>query len=98
MDQRIKDNWAAVKASRATTTFRVDFGVGDLAKVVGTVIGLPVALIALMIAGAFVAENSKPCGYIDRERIDPITGEIVQSRGAVFVPRDQPCPPGTIPP
>lgn len=93
-DARIRDNWEALKRARVTIKFTVDFGPGDFLALVGTVLGVPLAVVGLVVAALFIG-TTKMCGVGRHVRRDPITNEEVVESGIIFVPSDQRCPPGT---
>lgn len=71
MDSRIKDNWQVIRKAKATGTFKVEFGPGDLLAVVATVLAIPVIAIAVIAiavtGGAWAEKNIKWCGYYGHE-------------------------------
>ncbi|HEU5320803.1 MAG TPA: hypothetical protein VFX28_08370, partial [Methylomirabilota bacterium] len=95
MDDRIKNHWDVLRTARATTTLTVDFGPGDVLALVATVIGVPLAAIAMLVGGAWFGANHDACGYEDQEYYDPYTQKWERGKGVTFVPKGEPCPPGT---
>ncbi|WP_199440107.1 LGFP repeat-containing protein [Umezawaea beigongshangensis] len=95
MDDRVKDNFELIRGVRWSAAFTVDFGPGDLLAVVASVVGVPLAAIAMFFGGAFFGENVKVCGRYGHMYYDPVAGESSEERGVVFVPKGEPCPPGT---
>lgn len=96
-DPFIKDNWEIIRNARVVTQFKVDFGPGDVLAIIATVIGLPVAAIALAAGLAFLAKDKKPCGYATHEVWDAQRGEWIKTTGAVFVDRNSMCPVDAVP-
>lgn len=88
----IREQWDAFRSCQVTTSLKMNFGPGDLLAMVATVIGIPVAMVGLVIVGAFAAKNTKPCGTIDGEYYNWQTGQYEQKKSLIFVPKDQMCP------
>jgi hypothetical protein len=94
MDANIKDHWDLVRTARVTSTFTVEFGGGDLLKVVGSILALPVAVIAMVAAGQFLGAQKKYCGrYRGHEYYDPESGQWRRNEGEVWVDKDSICVP-----
>ncbi|MGW4368035.1 LGFP repeat-containing protein [Nocardia takedensis] len=83
-DQWIQDNWEQLKECEFRTILRVDFGPGDLLAMIGTVVGVPAALLGAAVLGAWAPDHVDPCGRID-ENGNP---------EAAFVGKGRPCPDG----
>jgi hypothetical protein len=94
-DEFVRDNWDALRDCDFTTVLKVDFGVGDVLAVAASILGIPVAVIALAAGGAWMDANTKWCGYTGHEYYNPGTNQWERENGAVMVGKDDPCPPGT---
>lgn len=88
----IRQQWDACRSCQVTTSLKVNFGIGDLLAMIATVVGIPVAVIGMVIAGAFVTKNKKPCGTIDGEYYNWQTGQYEQQKSVYFVDKDEDCP------
>jgi hypothetical protein len=97
VDERIRDNWDALSNAKASSYLKVDFGPGDVAALVATVVGVPLAIIGIVVGSIFAADNTDVCGVPEHEEYDWGRGEYVRSKGVTFVCKGCPCPPGTIP-
>lgn len=90
-DPWIADNWDALAGCGYKASLKVDFGPGDLAAMVGTVVGFPIALVAGAVGAVagliWVSRNTDACASRDAN------GNLK----AHIVPKGDPCPPGTMP-
>lgn len=94
-DPRIQDNFDLWRTARAETTFKVNFGLGDVLAHVGSYYAV-VGTIGLVLVGGYAfAANYQGCGWIKQRRYDHHTGEYHDEHGLMFVPKGQPCPPGS---
>jgi len=94
VDPRIQTNWIALFHARAQAILKVEMNALEVLGAIADILVIPVALVVAAFVGGVIA-GGDPCGYMRQERIDPVTGQPVQTVGAVFVPHGQPCPPGT---
>jgi len=93
-DQRIKDHWDLVRAARVTSEFKVDFGPGDLLALLGTMLGAPIAVIALVAGGTFMGDRRvKACPVFGKhQHFNPESGAPEREVGVFWVSEAQGCP------
>ena len=99
MDNRIKDNWGAIRGGAAVQSiFTVEFGLGDLLQVVGSILAVPLAVIGIIVAGIFFGRPKKRCGrYRGQEHYNQETKQWEPTEGDVWVDEGEMCAPGLDP-
>src|SRR5262245_26945255 len=86
MDPRIKDHWDLIRTARVTTTFTVDFGPGDLLKVIGSILAVPFVVIAMIAVGQILGAGMVRCGrYRGHEHFNNETKQWERMEGDVWV-------------
>ncbi|MGF9814242.1 LGFP repeat-containing protein [Bacillus sp. BS98] len=93
MDNRIKDNWELIRNAPWKATLTVNHGPGDILALWASTAGLTVLTFLTILGVAFGSKNMKAC-RCQHEYLDSGIGDWRQEDAVVFVPIDQPCPPG----
>jgi hypothetical protein len=83
-DNWIRDNWDALVTCGTHTALTVEFTFDQLMGHIGTILGIPLIVIGVLLAAAFVDDNYDVCGGEDPDG----------SKHVTFVPKGQSCPPG----
>ncbi|MEE1830148.1 LGFP repeat-containing protein [Streptomyces sp. SP17KL33] len=88
-DQWIEDNWDRLNSCDYAIILRVGFGPEDFLKVVGTILGIPFAIIGMVVAAAFLGEHGPKhvdiCGGYDENGNPKV----------IVVPKGEQCPDDT---